>query len=82
MIDLEKLCELLSEYFDEELAPDVCAEIDELICEDSCCEVLFNTFHRTIQLCREFEAEEIEVPEEVHIRLCQSLKIEIKKKRF
>lgn len=80
MIDFEKLWELLSDYFDEELEPDICAEIDELLSEDLCCKALFNTFNKTLELCREMEAEEIEVPEEVHLRLYEFLRIEIRKK--
>jgi len=80
MIDFEKLFELLSDYFDEELEDDICAEIDELVSEDFCSKVFFNTFAKTIELCREIEAEEVEVPEEVHIQLYEFLEIEIKKK--
>ncbi len=78
MIDFNKLCQLLTDYFDEELESDICAEIDELVSEDFGCKVLFNTFNKTLQLCKEME-EEIEVPEEVHIKLYEFLKIEIKK---
>jgi len=81
MIDFEKLFELLSDYFDEELEDDICAEIDELVSEDFCSGVLFNTFAKTIELCGEIEAEEIEVPEEVHVRLYEFLEIEIRKRR-
>ena len=80
-MDFDKLFELLSDYFDEELEYEICSEIDALICEDSCCKALFNTFNRTLDLCREMEAEEIEVPGEVHITLYESLRIEIRKKK-
>lgn len=80
MMDYKELFELLSDYFDEELESEICAEIDRLRCEDSCCDVLFNTFNKTLDLCEEFE-EEIEVPEEIHIKLYESLKIEIIKKK-
>ena len=80
-MDFERLFELLSDYFDEELEPEICSEIDELICEDSCCKTLFNTFNRTLDLCRKMEAEEIEVPGEVHIRLYEYLRIEVRRKR-
>lgn len=78
MIDFKRLCELLTDYFDEQLESDICAEIDELVSEDFGCKVLFNTFNKTLQLCEEME-EEIEVPEEVHIKLYEFLKIEIRK---
>ncbi|NIM03507.1 hypothetical protein GTN66_05090 [bacterium] len=79
MMDFKKLCQLLTDYFDEELESDICAEIDELVSEDFGCKVLFNTFNRTLQLCKEMEEEEIEVPEEVHIRLYEFLEIELRK---
>jgi len=79
MMDFKRLCELLSDYFDEELESDICAGIEELVSEDPFCEVLFNTFNRTIKLCEEWEQEKIEVPEEVHIRLHRFLKLEIRK---
>ncbi len=79
MMDFERLFELLSDYFDEELESQICNEIRELISEDFCCKSLFNTFNKTLDLCREMEAEEIEVPEGVHIRLYESLRIEIRK---
>jgi len=79
MIDFKKLCELLSDYFDGELESDICAEVDELVSKDFGCKVLFNTFNKTIELFEEMEAEEIEVPGEVHIRFHEFLRIEIRK---
>ena len=81
MMDFERLFELLSDYLDRELESEICAEIDELIREDSCCKTLFNTFNKTLDLCREMETEEVEVPEGVHIRLYESLRIEIRRER-
>lgn len=80
MMDFERLFELLSDYFDEELESEICNEVDELVSEDSCCRSLFNTFNKTLDLFREMEAEEAEVPEEIHIRLYESLRIEIRRK--
>lgn len=77
MIDFEELFRLLSDYFDEELEFDICAEIDRLISEDFISQVFFNTFNKTLELCQEMEAEEMEVPEEIHIRLYEFLRIEI-----
>ncbi len=79
MIDFKKLCELLTDYFDEELESDICSEIDELVSEDFGCRVLFNTFNKTLQLCKEMEEEQIEVPEEIHIELYEFLKLEMEK---
>ncbi len=81
MMDFKKLSELLSDYFDEELESDICAEIDELVNEDSCCRSLFNTFNKTLDLCKELEAEEIAFSEEMHIRFYEFLKIEIRKEK-
>ncbi len=33
-MDFERLFELLSDYFDEELESEICSEIDALICEE------------------------------------------------
>jgi hypothetical protein len=84
MIDLEELFWLLSDYLDEELESDLCAEINQLINDDLDCLAFFNTFNKTLELCRELEEleeEEIEVPQEIHIKLYESLKIEFRKKR-
>ncbi len=80
MIDFKKLCQLLSDYVDGELESDICAEVDELVSEDFVCKVLFDTFSKTIELIKEIEAEEIEIPEDVHISLLEVLRIEIEKK--
>jgi N-glycosylase/DNA lyase len=75
MIDFEEFWSLLSDYFDEELDRDICEEIDEFMGEDIFCENLFNTFRRTVDMCREIEM--IDVPEEVHRELYTFLKIQI-----
>lgn len=79
-MDLEKLLELLSDYFDEELEPEICAEIHKTANQDSCCRTLFNTFGKTLELLNELNEEEIEVPETTHVALYEYLRIEIKKK--
>lgn len=80
MIDFEELLRLLSDYFDEELEANICEEIDQLIHEDLWWQAFFNTFNKTMELCREME-EEMEVPKDVHIQLFESLRIEIRRKR-
>lgn len=78
MIDLKELCELLSDYFDEELDSDICDEVEKLMDRDFRCESLCNTFSKTIELCRELEEEEeMDVPEEIHIQLHEFLRVEI-----
>lgn len=81
MMDFKDFCEFLSDYFDHELESDMCAEIDELVCDDCFCKAMFDTFDKTLDLCRQIEEEMMEVPEDVHIHLCEILKIEIRKKQ-
>lgn len=81
MMDYLMLCELLSNYFDDELERDICEEIDLLIEENFACQSLFNTFNKTLELCLEMEEEEFEVPEEVHIRLFEFIRIETSKRK-
>ena len=81
MIDFDRLWQLLSDYLDEELELDLCSEIDQLIKEDLMCHAFFNTFNKTIELCRKLESEEIDIPQTIHLQLYHSLKIEIRKKR-
>ena len=77
-MEIRNLCDLLSDYFDEELEPGICAEIEQVICEDCCCRILFNTFDKTLRLCRELCCEELDVPENIHTHLYEYLEIEIK----
>lgn len=74
-MDFRELCNLLSDYFDHDLDSEICSEIEEFICADNECRTLFNTFQETIHLSQEIE--EIEVPQEVHIKLYRSLRITI-----
>ncbi len=78
-MDFNELCALLSDYFDEELSADICEEIRELICDDCCCQTMFNTFDKTLHLCNALCHEELDVPEDVHIELIECLHIEIEK---
>lgn len=79
MIDFDELFQLLSDYFDEDLEAQLCAEIDQMFNEELWFHSFFNTFHRTIDLCYELESEEIEVPQETHIQLFEVLRIEMAK---
>jgi len=76
-MDFEEFCNLLSEYFDEELGPRSCRDMEEMIASDSCCRTVFNTFNKTLKLCRQLQAEEMEVPEEIRVNLYRYLRIEI-----
>ncbi len=77
MIDFEELFMLLSYYFDHDLEEDLIDEIDELVEADLWSQAFFNTFCKTMELCHELEEEELEVPEEVHYRLFESIRLEI-----
>ena len=81
MIDFDELFDLLSDYIDQQLESDLCSEIEELMQEDFCCMNLFNTFNKTLELCHEMLEEEIEVPEETHIKLYETLRIEIRRSK-
>ena len=74
-MDIRELFQLISDYLDRELEPDISSEIEEFICLDQECRTLVNTFRETINLC--YEIEDLEVPEQVHIKLYQFLQIEI-----
>lgn len=78
-MELKKFCELLSEYFDHDPESDFCTEIEKLIEEDPYYENIFNTLNKTIELFDELESEELEVPEETHTMLFESIRIEIRK---
>ena len=80
MMDYHKLFLLMSDYFDHELERDIFDEMEEMIHDDLCCQSFFNTFCKTLDLCDQIEAEEIEVPQYVHIQLYRIIQIEIKKK--
>ena len=62
-------------YLEKELEEDICKDMKGLIDEDCCCEHLFNTLKKTIEICGEIEM--LEVPEEVHINLHRIIRIEI-----
>jgi hypothetical protein len=80
-MEYKDFCDFLSAYLDRELDADICAEIDQMLEEDCYCQSLFDTFDKTIWLCQQIEQEMIDVPEEVHIRLIQVIRTEVRKKR-
>ena len=77
-MEFTSFCNLLSDYFDNELDPGICAEIEQVICEDCCCQTLFNTFDKTLKLCKELCCEELDVPEKIQTSLYEYLEIQIK----
>jgi hypothetical protein len=74
MVNIKDLSQLLSDFFEEDLDPVIAREINELICKDCHCRTLFNTFVKTIYLCREIK--EIDIPISTRLKLFQSLGIE------
>lgn len=76
-MNFDELLYIISDYFDRELESEICSEIEEFICIDAECRTLFNTFQETINLCHEIE--ELEVPRDVHVKLCMSLHIKIER---
>lgn len=79
-MNCEDIYLLLSDYFDEELDSEICDGIEEHISTCRYCESLFDTFSKTLDLCKEIEL--LEVPQEVHIRISRSIRIEIKKRKI
>ena len=73
-MDINSFSEYLSAYFDKDLEPQICKEIENMVCYNEECRVLFNTFKKTIELCK--GAEDTEIPSEVLKKLYNSLKLE------
>lgn len=57
-----------SDYIDHELAPDLCAKIEEHLKDCENCTIVVNTLRRTIELYHE-NAEDAALPEGVRKRL-------------
>jgi len=66
MMDYEKFLQLISDFLDDELDFDLEREFEESF-DDEFCRCYFNTFRKTVELCREIEIEEI--PQELHRKL-------------
>lgn len=67
-MDCRELLTILSDYFDEELDPSICDEIEEHLEECQCsCARFVETFKMTIELYRCSPPEE--VPQEICLRL-------------
>ncbi len=77
VVRCKDIFELLSDYLDEELESDLYTEIEEHLEECPHCIPFVNTYRRTVTLCQSIEI--IEVPGEVHLKLWQTLRKEIRK---
>ena len=78
MMDFEDIFDLISDYIDRELESDICCEIEKFIFSHEECRCFMESFSETVRLCNSIQ--DIEVPEDTHVRLYRSLKIKIKKR--
>lgn len=74
-MNCKELCLLLSDYFEGELDPKICEVIDTHVKECQCCEFIFNTFMKTVDLCKEVKSEK--VPVEIHRKIIQIIDMKI-----
>ena len=81
MINELNFWEFLSEYFDEEFDWDIHSQIDRFLLDDPDIRAFFNNFNKTIELYEQMKLQEFNVPEVIHIRLFQTLRVESKKKK-
>lgn len=73
MSDCREIFEGLSDFIDEELSQDVCAEIMKHLEGCHNCRVVVNTLQHTIELYHTYPQEE--VPEEVRTRLYKTIRL-------
>ena len=78
--DEMKFWKLISEYFDSDKDFDINAEIERFIYDDPDVRAFFNNFDKTLQLCNQIEADQLNVPDAIHVQLIQSLRVENTKK--
>lgn len=70
--DCKKNFEMISEYLDGELGPDVCQQIEQHLMECPECQDCFDALKKSIALCRNSTREEI--PQDMRERLRSKLK--------
>ena len=76
-MDLNELFKLISEYIDEDLDRRACSDIEESLRMDCDCRTFFNTFQKTVAMCRMIEKRK--VPKKVHYILYRRLHIRIRR---
>ncbi|MBN2406282.1 MAG: hypothetical protein JXJ19_01165 [Elusimicrobia bacterium] len=76
-MDFEDIFRLISDYIDRELEADICSEMEEFFCMHEECRCFLDSFSETVRLCNSIQ--DMDVPEDVHVRLYKSLKITIRK---
>ena len=62
--------QLLSDFIDDELDFDLTDEFERELEDDICC-CFFNTFKKTVELCRQIEMQE--VPQSLHYRIIKTI---------
>ena len=72
-MDLEKFLLLISDFIDNELDFEIEREFVENF-EDECCLYYFNTFRKTVELCRDVQLAEI--PQGLHRKLIAKIECE------
>lgn len=70
-MEFERFFKLVSDFIDQELDFDLMDEFERDL-EDDFCRSFFNTFQKTVELCHQFEMEN--VPEELHISLMEAIR--------
>jgi len=64
----QEVAENLSAYYDGDIPPELCAQIEAHVKECGDCTIVLNTFSKTIELYKD-EATESQLPEDVKGRL-------------
>jgi predicted anti-sigma-YlaC factor YlaD len=72
----KKLLARLNEYIDDELASDLCRELEQHVTECHDCRVVLDTLGRTVRLYRALgDAEPVELPADMEARLFARLNL-------
>jgi predicted anti-sigma-YlaC factor YlaD len=66
----------LSDYIDNELQAELCAEIEEHLQDCNNCRIVVNTLRKTVELYEQINGEQVELPDAVRERLY--LRLELK----
>ncbi len=69
------LISTLSDYVDGELAPELCAELEQHLSDCDNCRIVVDTLRKTIELYKE-SSESVSLPDDVRQRLFYRLKLE------
>lgn len=79
--DCKEIFELLMDFLDEDFEEEILDEELSLHIEEcEHCRCLFNTYRKTIQLYEELEM--LQVPDEIHKQLTETIRIEINRSTY